>query len=77
MIGLDAGRWFQLMVVAATQQRVLTGDRPTGPLHLGHYFGTIDDRPYLREIVRSGNDRAHKIAEETLAGVHRLMHTCY
>ena len=21
--------------------RVLTGDRPTGPLHLGHYFGTL------------------------------------
>ena len=21
--------------------RVLTGDRPTGALHLGHYFGTL------------------------------------
>jgi tryptophanyl-tRNA synthetase len=24
--------------------RVLTGDRPTGPLHLGHYFGTLTNR---------------------------------
>lgn len=24
--------------------RVLTGDRPTGALHLGHYFGTIKNR---------------------------------
>jgi tryptophanyl-tRNA synthetase len=24
--------------------RVLTGDRPTGPLHLGHYFGTLQNR---------------------------------
>ena len=24
--------------------RILTGDRPTGPLHLGHYFGTLQNR---------------------------------
>ena len=24
--------------------RVLTGDRPTGPLHLGHYFGSLQRR---------------------------------
>ncbi|OKL51980.1 tryptophan--tRNA ligase [Buchananella hordeovulneris] len=29
--------------------RVLTGDRPTGHLHLGHYFGTIRNRVRLQE----------------------------
>lgn len=29
--------------------RVLTGERPTGPLHLGHYFGTIRERVRLQE----------------------------
>jgi tryptophanyl-tRNA synthetase len=28
--------------------RVLTGDRPTGPLHLGHYFGTLANRLRLQ-----------------------------
>ena len=29
--------------------RVVTGERPTGPLHLGHYFGTIRERVRLQE----------------------------
>ncbi|MFI6943634.1 tryptophan--tRNA ligase [Streptomyces sp. NPDC050418] len=29
--------------------RVLTGDRPTGQLHLGHYFGTLRNRVRLQE----------------------------
>lgn len=29
--------------------RVLTGDRPTGALHLGHYFGTLHNRVRLQE----------------------------
>jgi tryptophanyl-tRNA synthetase len=28
--------------------RVLTGDRPTGALHLGHYFGTLANRVRLQ-----------------------------
>ncbi len=28
--------------------RVLTGDRPTGSLHLGHYFGTLRNRVLLQ-----------------------------
>jgi tryptophanyl-tRNA synthetase len=31
-------------------QRVLTGDRPTGPLHLGHYFGTLHNRVRLQNL---------------------------
>ena len=30
--------------------RMLTGDRPTGRLHLGHYFGTIRERVRLQEL---------------------------
>jgi tryptophanyl-tRNA synthetase len=30
--------------------RVLTGDRPTGPLHVGHYFGTVDNRVRLQDL---------------------------
>ncbi|MFE3453032.1 tryptophan--tRNA ligase [Nonomuraea sp. NPDC059194] len=29
---------------------VLTGDRPTGPLHLGHYFGTLANRVRLQDV---------------------------
>ncbi|WP_326698518.1 tryptophan--tRNA ligase [Streptomyces sp. NBC_01754] len=38
-IALDPGRF-----------RVLTGDRPTGALHLGHYFGTLHNRVRLQEL---------------------------
>jgi tryptophanyl-tRNA synthetase len=29
-------------------ERILTGDRPTGPLHLGHYVGSIENRIELQ-----------------------------
>src|SRR6202012_3030238 len=29
--------------------RILTGDRPTGALHLGHYFGTLHNRVRLQD----------------------------
>ena len=38
MIGADAGKF-----------RILTGDRPTGHLHLGHYFGTLRNRVRLQD----------------------------
>jgi len=35
---------------AASRQvpRILSGDRPTGPLHLGHYFGSLANRVSLQ-----------------------------
>ena len=30
--------------------RVLSGDRPTGPLHLGHYLGTLANRVRLQDL---------------------------
>jgi tryptophanyl-tRNA synthetase len=32
-----------------TKKRILTGDRPTGKLHLGHYVGSIANRLRLQE----------------------------
>src|SRR5919107_5290522 len=30
--------------------RVLTGDRPTGALHIGHYFGSLKNRVELQRL---------------------------
>jgi tryptophanyl-tRNA synthetase len=32
---------------------VLTGDRPTGPLHLGHYVGSLASRLATQDVVKS------------------------
>jgi tryptophanyl-tRNA synthetase len=40
----------EAMIAAdASRLTVLTGDRPTGPLHLGHYFGTLANRLRLQQ----------------------------
>jgi tryptophanyl-tRNA synthetase len=31
------------------KKRVLTGDRPTGPLHIGHYVGSLENRVRLQD----------------------------
>src|SRR5216684_9220140 len=31
------------------KRRILTGDRPTGPLHLGHYVGSLQNRVRLQD----------------------------
>jgi len=31
------------------KKRILTGDRPTGPLHLGHFVGTLKNRVALQD----------------------------
>jgi tryptophanyl-tRNA synthetase len=38
-----------LIAADASRFTVLTGDRPTGPLHLGHYFGTLHNRVWLQQ----------------------------
>jgi len=32
-----------------TKNRILTGDRPTGRLHLGHYVGSLANRVRLQD----------------------------
>ena len=44
MIDLDSTPPTQVFV-----PRVLTGDRPTGQLHLGHLFGSLQNRARLQE----------------------------
>ncbi|MCL5998323.1 MAG: tryptophan--tRNA ligase [Chloroflexi bacterium] len=35
--------------MTTTKKRLLTGDRPTGKLHLGHYVGSIENRVKLQD----------------------------
>ncbi|MEL6271092.1 MAG: tryptophan--tRNA ligase, partial [Chloroflexota bacterium] len=35
------------------KKRILTGDRPTGKLHLGHYVGTLENRVRLQHEYES------------------------
>jgi len=37
------------MTVSKDKPRILTGDRPTGPLHLGHFVGTLQNRVALQD----------------------------
>jgi len=57
------------------QGRLLTGDRPTGKLHLGHYVGSLENRLRLQEeyecffliadyhVLTTGADRTRGIKE--------------
>ncbi len=38
------------LAVNAQNYRVLTGDRPTGHLHIGHYFGSLQNRVRLQNL---------------------------
>ena len=38
------------ILVHPKQYRVLTGDRPTGRLHIGHYFGSLQNRVRLAKL---------------------------
>ncbi|MGP4016034.1 tryptophan--tRNA ligase [Saccharopolyspora sp. 5N708] len=40
----------ELIRLRPARFRVLTGDRPTGALHLGHYFGTLHNRVRLQRL---------------------------
>ena len=46
--------------------RILTGDRPTGPLHVGHLFGTLENRVRLQDARRRADG-----ARRRPAGAHR------
>ena len=57
--------------------RVLTGDRPTGRLHIGHYFGSLQNRVRLSKLgvptmiliadyqVLTDHDAFHEISQNT------------
>ena len=35
---------------AMTKPIILTGDRPTGKLHIGHYVGSLRNRVLLQDL---------------------------
>ena len=39
--------------VKTTKKVLLTGDRPTGPLHLGHYIGSLLSRVKMQDEYES------------------------
>lgn len=39
----------QVLTEKMAKKRILTGDRPTGKLHLGHYFGSLKNRADLQD----------------------------
>jgi tryptophanyl-tRNA synthetase len=45
-------RMLHCPAIASEKPIVLTGDRPTGPLHLGHYVGSLRNRLSLQEDYR-------------------------
>ncbi len=48
---LDRSAALERQVQATPRKfRVLTGDRPTGPLHIGHYLGTLANRVRLQNL---------------------------
>lgn len=65
------------ILVNPKKYRVLTGDRPTGRLHIGHYFGSLQNRVRLQELgvptmiliadyqVLTDHDAFDKISENT------------
>jgi tryptophanyl-tRNA synthetase len=66
------------LTVHPGRYRVLTGDRPTGRLHIGHLFGSLHNRVRLQQLgvltyiviadyqVLTDRDRLETIAENTL-----------
>ena len=58
------------------KKRLLTGDRPTGKLHLGHYVGSIENRVKLQEeydcyfIIADLHMLTTKMDKASIADVH-------
>jgi tryptophanyl-tRNA synthetase len=65
-------------VLEATRARVATGDRPTGPLHLGHYLGTLHNRVRLQrdgaEVIVMIADYQALTDRDTATGLPETVH---
>ncbi|HEU4851442.1 MAG TPA: tryptophan--tRNA ligase [Telluria sp.] len=63
------------MNASATQQVILTGDRPTGPLHLGHFVGSLRNRVayqhQYRQYIMLADAQALTDNMEDTGKVHR------
>lgn len=62
-----------------TRGRILTGDRPTGQLHLGHYVGTLANRVRLQDeyelilLVADYHSLTRKTDKEHIADTRRAV----
>jgi len=62
------------------RERILTGDRPTGPLHLGHYVGSIQNRLALQDdydcyfIIADVHTLTTRPEREYVAGLQDNIH---
>jgi len=58
-----------------TRKRILTGDRPTGKLHLGHYVGSLQNRVRLQDeyecffIIADLHTLTTRPEKENIAGI--------
>ncbi len=53
---------------AATKPRILTGDTPTGQLHLGHYVGSVKRRIELQDTYECFFLIANRYVSSEMAG---------
>lgn len=75
---LTLSRPATMMVVMTTQhikKRLLTGDTPTGQLHLGHWVGSLENRVALQDeydcYFLLANDHAFTTRPESAAAIHQ------
>ncbi len=51
--GVDSDKFFRYSNSMSNRKTLLTGDRPTGPLHIGHYFGSLINRVKMLDEFES------------------------
>lgn len=67
--------------MATKKKRLLTGDRPTGALHIGHYGGSLKNRVALQEkyecyfIIADLHTLTTKPEKESIAGIEQNVRT--
>ena len=67
-------------MTSSTRPRLLTGDRPTGKLHLGHYVGSLVNRVKLQHeyeaffIIADLHTLTTKPERESILEIHGFIH---
>src|ERR1700722_11936999 len=66
---------------ATQKKRILTGDRPTGRLHLGHYVGSLKNRIALQDkyecyfIIADLHTLTTRPEKESILGLREHIHS--
>ena len=62
------------------KQRLLTGDRPTGPLHLGHYVGSLQNRVKYQEshdcffVIADLHTLTTRLGKDQISEMNQFIH---